>query len=507
VKKFILLVLLACIAVTPALAQGDLTLTPLGTFRHGGFDTGASEIAAFDPASNSVFVVNGETQTIDILDITDPANPTLRGQIDVTQVGASPNSVAVFNGIVAVAIESDPPQDPGFVAFYTTDGQLLNSVMVGALPDMLTFTPDGTKVLVANEGEPASDFSRDPDGSVSIIDISAGVEAPVITTLTGMTINPMVRSFGPSAGSTADFEPEYIAVTPDSTLAFVVYQENNAFATIDLVNLALGDIIPFGYKDHSLPGNELDAGTDDGVINIANWPVFGMYQPDGIAAYVVDGVPYLVTANEGDTRDYDAYSEEGELGETPVDENFPGLADLLTEEAILGLGIVTSIGDTDGDGDLDALYIPGGRSFSIWTADGTLVFDSGSDFERITAEMFPNDFNSTNDENGDFDGRSDNKGPEPEGLALGTIGDRTFAFIGLERIGGIMVYDITDPAAVQFVTYVNTRDFSGDPEAGTAGDLGPEGVLFISAADSPTGEDLLVVSYEISGTTTIFRVG
>src|SRR5262249_37403792 len=159
--------------------------------------------------------------------------------------------------------------------------------------------------------------------------------------------------------------------------------------------------IPFGFKDHSLPGNELDASKDDGAIGLANWPVFGMYQPDGIAAYTAGDQLYLVIANEGDTRDYDGYSEEGELGEDAVDEGIAGLAELLTEEAILGLEIVTSIGDTDGDGDLDQFYIPGGRSFSIWTADGTQVYDSGADFERITGEAYPEDFNSTNEENGD----------------------------------------------------------------------------------------------------------
>ena len=505
-KKSVLALFLIVVVALPALAQDGLTLAPLGTFSHGAFDEGASEIAAYDPETRLLFVVNGDSETIDILDLTDPANLTLRGQIDVTAVGASPNSVAVFGGLVAVAIEADPSQDPGAVAFYDVEGNLLNSVAVGALPDMLTFTPDGMKVLVANEGEPSDDYSIDPDGTISIVDLSAGVEAATVTTVAPTVIPEDVRTFGPSAGTIADLEPEYIAVSPDGLAAYATLQENNVLAVIDLSTGTLESIVSFGYKDHSLPGNELDAGKDDGVINIASWPVFGMYQPDGIAAYEAGGQVYLVTANEGDTREYDGYSEEGELGESAVDEAFPGLADLLTEQAILGLEIVESTGDSDGDGDLDALYIPGARSFSIWTPDGTQVYDSGADFERITAEAYPDDFNSTNDENGDFDGRSDNKGPEPEGLALGVIDGRTYAFIGLERIGGVMVYDITDPMAVSFVSYVNNRDFSGDAEAGTAGDLGPEGVLFIAASDSPTGSDLLVVSNEISGTTTVYQI-
>lgn len=507
-KKVLLLLVLVTMIAGSAYAQEGVTLTVLGTYGHGAFDEGASEIAAYDPVSRTVYVVNGESETIDMLDISDPTAPTLKGQIDVTAVGASPNSVAVHNGIVAVAIEADPSQDPGYVAFYTPDGTLISSVQVGALPDMLTFTPDGTKVLTANEGEPSDDYTVDPEGSVSIIDISGGVENATVTTagFAGITVDAAVRLYGPNPTPELNLEPEYIAVSPDSATAYVTLQEANALGVVDLMTGTVTAVVPLGFKDHSQPGNELDAGGDDGAINIANWPVFGMYQPDAIATYTVGDQLYLVTANEGDTREYDGYSEEGELGETPVDEAFPNLAEITTEAAILGLEIVTSTGDTDGDGDLDQLYIPGARSFSIWAADGTLVYDSGADFERITGEAYPDDFNSTNDENGDFDGRSDNKGPEPEGVALGVIGERTYAFIVLERIGGVMVYDITDPMAVSFVSYTNNRDFSGDAEAGTAGDLGPEGVLFIAAADSPTGANLLVVTNEISGTTTIYEV-
>lgn len=507
-RRLVLLLVLTVAMVVSVSAKDELKLSLLGTYKHGSFDEGASEIVAYDPATKTVYVVNGENETIDLLDITDPTAPTLKGQIDVTSVGASPNSVAVFNGLAAVAIEADPAQDAGKVAFYDADGKLVSSVTVGALPDMLTFTPDGTKVVTADEGEPSDDYSVDPLGTVSIIDISGGAAAATVTTVNfeGIELDPAVRVYGPNATPAQDLEPEYIAISPDSKTAFVTLQENNALGVIDLASAKVTAVIPLGYKDHSKPGSELDAGKDDGAINIKNWPIFGMYQPDGIAAYEVGGQLYLVTANEGDARGYDGYSEEGELGETPVDPAFPGLAELLQEDAILGLEIVTSMGDTDGDGDLDQLYLPGARSFSIWTPDGKQVFDSGADFERITGEVYPEDFNSSNDENGDFDGRSDNKGPEPEGLVLGKIGDRTYAFIGLERIGGVMVYDITDPMAVTFVTYANNRDFSGDAEAGTAGDLGPEGLLFIPAQDSPNGLNLLVVANEISGTTSIFAV-
>ena len=114
------------------------------------------------------------------------------------------------------------------------------------------------------------------------------------------------------------------------------------------------------------------------------------------------------------------------------------------------------------------------------------MYDSGQDLEEITAKVLPAEFNSTHEENGTFDNRSDNKGPEPEGVVLGRVGLRTYAFVGLERIGGVMVFDVTSPWRVEFETYVNPRDFMGDPEGGTAGDLGPEGLHFVPAWQSPT---------------------
>jgi DNA-binding beta-propeller fold protein YncE len=508
-KLSLLIAILAILAMTTVFhAANEITLEVLGTYAHGAFNEGAAEISAYDAGSQRLFVVNGATDTIDILSISDPANISLVSQIDISQYGGGSNSVDVYNGIVAVAIEADPKTDNGLIGFFNTDGEFLASVEAGALPDMLTFSPDGTKVLSANEGEPSDDYSIDPLGSITIADLSAGVEAVTAVTLTFENIEMPegVRIFGPNASAAQDLEPEYIAVSTDGSTAYVTLQENNALAVIDITSATISSVLSLGAKDHSLAGNELDASKDDGMANIANWPIFGLYMPDAIAYYEAAGTGYLVTANEGDTRDYEGYSEEGELGESAVDEAFPNLDSLLTEESILGLEILESIGDTDSDGDLDQLYIPGGRSFSIWAADGTLVYDSGSEIERITAEQYPDDFNSTNDENGDFDGRSDNKGPEPEGVTIAEIDGVTYAFIALERIGGIMVYNISDPMAVSFVSYTNNRDFSGDAEAGTAGDLGPESSIFIPAAESPTGTNLLVVANEVSGTTTIYEI-
>ncbi len=503
----------------PSFAQeGALVLEAIGSYTTGVFDEGASEIVSYDPDTQNLYIINGSDNTVDVVSIADPSAPTLVTQLDLSEYGEGPTHVVVRDGIMAVSVENG--QDAGVVVFANTAGEVLSAVTVGALPDQLIFTPDGTKVLTANEGEPNSDYSIDPEGSVSIIDISGGVETLTdanVTTIGFTDFNEdgaraaelpaEVRIYGPGATVAMDLEPEYVAVSPDSATAYVTLQEANALAVIDIASGSVTAILSLGFKDHSVEGNGLDVSNEDGAIRIENWPVFGMYQPDALVAFEAMGATYLISANEGDTRDYDGYSEEGEVSEMALDETaFPNAADLQAESEMGKLEAMLVDGDTDGDGDYDALYIPGGRSSSIWSADGSLVWDSGDQIEQITAAAYPEEFNSTNDENGSFDDRSDNKGPEPEGVALGTIGENLYAFIGLERIGGVMVYDITDPTAPVFVTYVNNRDFSGDAEAGTAGDLGPEGLFFIPASDSPTGDDLLVVANEISGSTTIYSV-
>lgn len=495
-----------------------ITLTVLGTYTNTAdvFAEGASEIVSYDPVSQTLYVVNGYAAAIDILDISDPTNPALLAQIDVTPYGDNVNSVAVRDGVVAAAVEADPAQDPGKVVFFDRAGNYLNDVMVGALPDMVIFSPDGLTVLSANEGEPDTDYNNDPEGSVSLIDISGGVAAASVTTVGFADFNvggprngelpADVRIYSPGSTVAQDLEPEYIAVAPDSSTAYVTLQEANALAVIDIDTAYVTAIVSLGFKDH-LTGAGLDASDRDDIINIANWPVWGMYQPDSIAAYQQSGNLYLVTANEGDTRDYDAYSEEERVKDLDLDPNvFTDAATLQLDENIGRLTVTTANGDTDGDEDFDALYVPGARSFSIWNATGQLVFDSGDAFEQIIASMYPDDFNSNNEENDSFDNRSDNKGPEPEALALGRIYDHTYAFIGLERMGGIMVFDVTDPLNPEFVQYVNNRDFAGDPEAGTAGDLGPEGFYFIQGMHSPNGDAILVVANEISGSTTLYGI-
>ena len=909
----------------------------------------AAEVVAFDPTSKRAFFTSAGPNTLTIIDLADPSMPILVTELDLSPYGAGPNSVAVADGIVVVAVEADPKTDPGKVVFFDTDGVYMHEVTVGALPDMITFSPDGSYVLTADEGEPDDDYLIDPVGSVSVIDISAGVMSASVTTITFADYNDKkvhlqnkgVRIFGNDgmASVAQDMEPEFITFSADSAYAYVNCQENNALAVLDMSTMTWADIFPLGYKDHlagrpvlesyivnelvadwpelgtpvydggqapvflggfsglyfddaestddsyvfyvvpdrgpnddtfgrsdvtpaapqnlrpfklpdyqsrivkftvsksdgsitlddqillfrqdgttsisgkgNIPGfdevpvtytdlatsytnvdyvdnatgeelhelpydeyggdfegilkdkdgnfwmcdeyrpaiykfqpdgiliaryvpegtsllgttpqpagtygeetlpavyskrranrgfeaiaydsarhvvyafiqspienpnssvrnnsdvirilgvdaatgtpveeyvyllernqyaglstsrvdkigdavykgngkflvierdsevpgvtegkkyifeitltgatntlgtelssggeitleqlsadellaagvqavhktkvtnlptinymssdkaegiavlpggaiavmndndfglagagvtdnsvlgiisflgdNGFDASNRDDSINIASHPTLGMYLPDGIASYEVDGKTYIVTANEGDSRDYDGYSEEERVKDLMLDTiAYPNAADL-QEDADLGrLKTTTADGDYDHDGDYDQIYSYGARSFSIFDAYGNLVYDSGQDFGVITSMEEPDLFN---EDEGEKDERSDDKGVEPEAIAIGTIGEYTYAFIGFERQSAIVVYDITDPANPEFITYYNHREVTPDS---ISGDVSPEIIRFVPAADSPNGENLLIVGYEVSGSVGIIQIG
>lgn len=498
--------------------QNSIELNPIGTYATGIFADGAAEIVSHDPNTQRLFVVNGANGTIDVIDISLPSTPVLAFTIDMSPYGKQANSVAVHKGLVAAAIENIDKQAPGTIAFFDTDGNFINQVTAGALPDMIAFTPNGLAVLVANEGEPDADYLNDPEGSVTIVYLKKGaanitqddVKTADFTAFNTVPLEYGVRIFGPGASVAQDVEPEYIAISKNSKTAYVSLQENNAIAVVDIKEGVVVDILGLGFKDHSQIGNGFDPSNSDGIIDIHTNPTFGMYQPDAIAYHQINGQNYLITANEGDSREYEG--NPGFIGETRVKDltldpmAFPDGDNLKLEENLGRLKVTITNGDTDGDGDYDQLYSYGARSFSIWKTNGDLVFDSGDQLEQITAAMLPNDFNSDDEENDSFDDRSDDKGPEPEGVAIGKIDNRFYLFLGLERIGGIAVYDITDVTTPVFLQYINTRNFNGDPEAGTAGDMSPEGLAFIPKSESPVNKPLLVVAYEVSGTTTVFEI-
>lgn len=560
-----------------------ISLSFLGRYATGEFDESSAEIVSYDPATEQAFVVNSNSGSVDVIDISSPSTPVLASSLDVaadvanaladlanaSALGAA-NSVAVYANTLAVAVAADTTQDNGFVAFYQTDGTFLAAVEVGPLPDMLTFTPDGNSVLVANEGEPNGDYSVDPEGSISLIDVSGGVSAVTPASVTtidfrafnvggGKTLGSGVRVSAKSASVAQDLEPEYLTVSADSATAWVTLQENNAVAVVDLLAAEIVAVLGLGYKDHGLIGNELDASNRDGGANLREWPLRGLFMPDTITSYEFAGTTYLVTANEGDAREYltdaaDAtdcsaqggfdfddgdcfhFLDEIRAGDIPdsgasvelpnlsrfaidvetllASENL-GRIKIVADQGVSGCGTdsIATSGQPGPDCVYEALYTFGARSFSIWNGTtGALVFDSGNDFEVITAQRLGAGFNASNDDN-EGDDRSDDKGPEPEAVEVATIDGATFVFVGLERVGGIMVYDISNPESAEFLQYISSRDFSVDigelVDAGdftAAGDLGPESIKFVKAADSPSGEPLLIVGNEVSGTTALFSV-
>jgi hypothetical protein len=534
----------AIIAISfPAYAKKpvNISLLEIGSYQSGVFDESAAEIVAYDKKSEQLFVVNANAKSIDVLDISDPTGPVKVNSIDVLAdlpMAGGVNSVAVHKGLVAIAVEHTNKQSNGWAAFYNVAGDYLASFPAGALPDMITFTPNGDYVLVANEGEPSSDYQIDPEGSVTIIEIKKGLDKAKIRTasfldynLTGKYLGAPagVRISGPNATVAQDLEPEYIAISDDSRTAWVTLQENNAMAIIDIKKGKVKDLVALGSKDHSLVGQGLDASNEDGDINIQTWPVLGTFMPDSIASYEHKGKTYLITANEGDAREYIydsgdeancelaghewddgdciAWLDEARVKDVTLDPAvFPNFVALKKKPALGRLKIISTEGNTDGDDEYESLHSFGARSITIWDEKGRMVADTGDAIEVATALALPNDFNSTNDENDSFDNRSDDKGPEPEGVVIGKVHGRQFAFVGLERIGGVMIFDVSDPAAPRYVSYTNNRNFLVDAEDPAAGDLGPEGLVFIDGHDSPNHKPLLVVGNEVSGTTTIYEI-
>lgn len=510
-KRFAIVLL---VVLSPILwIRAQIELQHVSTFYTDNFDAGAAEIVAYDASSKRIFFTNADNNSIGVLDVADPANPVLIDYISQAAYGGGVNSVAVASGVVAVAVEANDKVDAGRVTFWSTDGAFLADYEVGALPDMITFDASGTKLFVANEGEPNDAYTVDPEGSISIIDLSAGVQEGVVTHIAFEGLGSKedlvaqgIRIFGPNASVAQDLEPEYIAVSDDNSTLYVVCQENNALIVVDVNSATASAILPLGTKDHSIVGQGVDASNRDDLINITNYPIQGMFMPDAIKYITIDGQSFLLSANEGDARDYDGYSEEARVKDLILDPTAYPNADLLQQDDMLGrLLSTTASGDIDGDGDVDIIHSYGARSFSIWNATtGALVWDSGDQFEQIVARELPANFNCQNDDN-DFDSRSDDKGPEPEAIEVAVIGDKTYAFVGLERIGGIMIYDITIPTAPEFVQYINNRNFSADVESREVGDLGVECILYVAPDDAPNGEYMIITANEVSGTISIFQ--
>lgn len=493
--KLIMPLLAACILVAchkadpPYVNEDAVTFTEISSTVIG--ESGAAEITAYDPETKKLFVVTntGSSTQIDILNLSNPAAPVITGFIDIRPYGGFVNSVSVKDGKLAAAVEGFVKTDPGkAIVFKTTDYSVIKQVPVGAQPDMITFSYDGKYILTANEGEPNAAYTIDPAGTVSIISVSNDY---AVTTLDFSSFASRqaalqakgLRVFGPGASFVQDMEPEYVAVSPDSKTAWVTLQENNGIAKIDIISKTVTDIFPLGFKDYSLEENAIDPSDRDGGIMLNKWKVKGMYQPDAIAVFEYKGIPHLFTANEGDAREYTAFAEISRVNALRLDAAaFPDAA-LLRLDARLGrLNVTKTLGDPDNDGDYDELFSLGSRSFSVWNGfTGLQIYDSQNILERRSIDAGRYD-----------DNRSDDKGVEPEGVTIGKVGRKDVAFIGLERANAVAVYDISKPTQPEFIKLLSSG-------------VGPEGITFIPATQSPVGKSLVVVSSEVDGVIKIFR--
>ncbi|RYD51921.1 MAG: T9SS type A sorting domain-containing protein [Sphingobacteriales bacterium] len=494
-------------------SQNRLQITHRGSYKVSGAGSSA-EITAWDSVSNRLYVVNSLNNKLHLLSFTNPGALTAIDSVDMSVYGGGINSVAAYKGLIAVAVEATPKTANGKIVFLDTAGRFLKEVPAGPIPDMICFSPNGRYVLTANEGEPESDYSVDPEGSITIVDLQNGVQNATAVNTGFSAYNGQeavlrsqgVRIFGVNATAAKDFEPEYITVNKTSDTAYVTLQENNALAVIHIPTQTVIAVRALGTVDHSLSGNALDVSDQNNRAVIANWPVRGMYMPDAIASYNVNGQTYLITANEGDARDYSALKEEARVadGSYKLDSTIFRNQDLLKAAHNLGrLTVTNKLGDTDGDGDFDVIYAFGGRSFSIWNAaNGTLAYNSGDRLEQITlADPALRRLFNVSNSNIAFKDRSDAKGPEPEGVCIGSINDTAYAFVALERTGGFMAFNVTDPTAPVFEAYRNTRD-----TLTATGDLGAEGILFISHKQSRDRKSYVITSNEVSGTVAVFEV-
>jgi len=544
----------------PPTATTTLDLIPLGTYSgQGGLQ--ASEIVAFDATSKQIYVNNGALNRIDIVNVATPATPTLVRSVDMTVYGRGVQSVTVGDGVIAAAVDVAPvvsangrqTASSGLIVLMDTTGRVLKTVAVGTLPDHVSFTPDKKTILVAGEGEPIcsldngstsanesidSTLVSDANGTVSLIDVSNGAASATVTTLDFSSFDKTallaegVRVFFPGSTAAQDLEPEYITTNAAGTRAYVTLQEANAIAIVDLVNQTILDVAPLGYKDWGASGLLIDTSDKDNQaltganVNLQSYagvPLKGMYMPDTIASMQRNGETYLLMANEGDDREYTCFAEKVRAGDASFSTNWSTgtVSSTLNTNAKLARLNTTKAFPTKTA--FDAIYTYGGRSFSIRNASGELVWDSGSQLEEIVARDYPTAFNSDSSDTAAssllmvqgqaarLDTRSDDKGPEPEALAVGTIGTQTFAFVGLERMGGIVVYDVSNPTAPTFVRYKNAalEGLALTPaNNSTPGsyDVSPEGMVFVPASLSPNAKPMLIVANELSGTTTMYEV-
>ena len=516
--------------------NSSLDITMSAHYTSGSFnaDGGVMEIVAYNKANGHAYAVNGQDGVLASIDIAGGDTELSSVDIDVKALVSDSDftygdmtSVAVSpdGSLIATALQDADYDEEGRIALFSSDSdgsiELLKVYEAGIQPDMVTFSPDGRYVLTADEGEPREGYDEDdPEGSVTVVSL----EDDIVSVIGFEAFdNPLARKALADKGiimqkgtvPSEDFEPEYIAV--GNNKAYITLQEANAVAVLNLDSMLFTGVYTVGLEDYSIVPVDIDK-KDDAYNPRTYETLRGIRMPDGIAYFSVDGNDYIVTANEGDAREWGDYLNEDERDFG--DGNVSPIGAITAENSGLD-GMVVFLASDDYDGLDDCIdYLYGGRTMTILRVDDNgleEVFTTADDAERITYSYLPEYYNASND-NAVLDDRSGKKGPEAEAVTVGEVNGRIYAFLALERTGGIIIYDVTDPENSKYVNYINTRDFTSivsgseiydDGELDkwvTGGDVAPEGLAFASAEDSPTGEALLIAAFEVSGTVAVYTL-
>ena len=546
-KKFPLAVLAVLTASTlvfagqfPALAnEAAVKVTEISSITSGDGE-GSAEIATFHAASKRVFATNGVKNTIDIFDISDVSNPKKVGSVALSPYGNDVTSVAAGKDVVVAVVNvadkfsatGVPPTTNGKIVVFDTNGKVLSSPdVLGVLPDSVSFAPNGTTALVAIEAQPVcakddpataakedTDYTKasDPVGGVTVVDLS-NPSAPVLrfAGFDQFTVSEM-RAKGIAVSSVVnnvskDFEPEFVSAV-DNNYAYVTIQEANAIGKLNIQSATFESITrAFESRVATVARDTSDRDSSAGPRNYRN--VVGASQPDAIAGFKLGSGHYFVTANEGDAREYTCLNDDLRASALKVDtKRFPDWKTLSGNAALGRAKVNPTIGDKDGDGDIDTIHLRGSNSMTMYR-NGIAIWDSADLLDQIQTQAFGvaniNGSHSLSADKATMNyvgqDRSDDKGAEPEGVAVGMVGDRRIAVLGLERMSALAVFDITQPGSPVFLEWLQMLPTKATP-AKDVKHWSPEGIVFVPANKSPSGKALIITSYELSGSLSIHQM-
>ncbi len=546
-KKFPL-TLIAVLTASALFAAGQLPaqadeatmkITEISSITSGDGE-GSAEIATYHAGSKRIFATNGVKNTIDIFDISDVANPKKVGSVELSPYGNDVTSVASGKDVVVAVVHVSekfsatgvPTTSNGKIVVFDTTGKVLSSPdVLGVLPDSVTFAPNGTTALVAIEGQPVcakddpataakedADYTKasDPVGGVTVVDLS-NPAAPVLefAGFDQFTVSEM-RAKGIAVSSvinnvSKDFEPEFVTAI-DNDYAYVTIQEANAIGRLNIQTATFESITRAFESKHSRVARDTsDRDGGAGPRTYAN--VVGASQPDGIAGFKMGSGYYFVTANEGDAREYTCLNDDLRGAALKVDpRRFPDWKTLSGSAALGRAKVNPTMGDKDGDGDIDTIHLRGSNSMTMYR-NGLVIWDSGDLLDQIQIAAFGvaniNGSHSLSSDKSTVNyvgqDRSDDKGAEPEGVAVGMVGDRRIAVLGLERMTALAVFDITQPRSPVFIEWLQMLPTKATP-AKDVKHWSPEGIVFVAADKSPSGKALIITSYELSGSLSIHQI-